>query len=151
MFYDADTKEGSSGAPCFNVNWLVAALPHQGVARTRNNPNDPDKPFILLKDGSVWDEKPSTRHLIDYISNRGIRISSIVSFLQELPLSEAQNELFADNLELPAAVSGEFNGSEFNESYRQSSQEIAKIVRESDGSVSCHLRVYPKNNASNAG
>lgn len=54
--YTTDTKNGSSGSPVFNDQWLVVALHHSGVP-------DPNKKF-------AW------------IANEGIRISSIAAFMK---------------------------------------------------------------------
>jgi endonuclease G len=54
--YSADTMEGSSGSPVFNDEWIVVALHHAGVPDPKGNEQ--------------------------YISNEGIRISSIVNFVR---------------------------------------------------------------------
>jgi endonuclease G len=54
--YSADTKEGSSGSPVFNDEWIVVALHHAGV--------------------------PDPKGSGQYISNEGVRISSIVDFVR---------------------------------------------------------------------
>jgi endonuclease G, mitochondrial len=54
--YSADTIEGSSGSPVFNEEWIVVALHHAGV--------------------------PDPKGSGQYISNEGIRISSIVNFVR---------------------------------------------------------------------
>ncbi len=55
LYYRTDTQPGSSGAPCFNERWQLAALHHNAI----KDPQDPEK----------------------YIANRGIRISSICSYV----------------------------------------------------------------------
>jgi endonuclease G len=54
--YSADTMEGSSGSPVFNDQWILVALHHAGV--------------------------PDPKGSGQYISNEGIRISSIVEFVR---------------------------------------------------------------------
>lgn len=56
LHYETDTEPGSSGSPVFNDDWTVVALHHSGVP----DPNDKDK----------------------YVANEGIRISSIMNFLE---------------------------------------------------------------------
>ena len=56
IHYVSDTEPGSSGSPVFNDQWIVAALHHAGVP----DPNDPSK----------------------WIANEGIRISSILRYLE---------------------------------------------------------------------
>lgn len=79
--YVADTQPGSSGSPVFNNNWDLAALHHSGVPRTD------DQGRILLTNGDVWDGSPAKRDLIDWVSNEGVRISSIVAYLHTQPAS----------------------------------------------------------------
>lgn len=57
IHYSTDTQAGSSGSPVFNDEWMVVALHHSGVL----DPNDNTK----------------------YISNEGIRISSILKYVME--------------------------------------------------------------------
>jgi endonuclease G len=54
--YSADTMEGSSGSPVFNDEWILVALHHAGVPDPKGNGQ--------------------------YISNEGVRISSIVEFVR---------------------------------------------------------------------
>jgi endonuclease G, mitochondrial len=73
IHYTTDTMPGSSGSPVCNDDWVVIALHHSGVP----DPNDCTK----------------------YISNEGIRISSIMKFLvmQRVSLSVDKVKLL-DNL-----------------------------------------------------
>ena len=57
IHYSTDTMPGSSGSPVFNDEWMVVSLHHSGVP-------DPNKPG-------------------QFISNEGIRISSIMEFVME--------------------------------------------------------------------
>ncbi|MDM5154408.1 DNA/RNA non-specific endonuclease [Bacillus sp. DX1.1] len=74
IHYSTDTMEGSSGSPVFNDEWIVIALHHAGVP----DPNDNTK----------------------FISNEGIRISSILKFVTEQchGLSDDKKKLVNDML-----------------------------------------------------
>jgi V8-like Glu-specific endopeptidase len=82
--YEADTLPGSSGAPVFNDQWQLAALHHSGV------PEEVRPGVYRLRDGGEWDTKlplPYAKQLqlsahINWISNEGIRISSIIADVQ---------------------------------------------------------------------
>ena len=67
IHYSTDTQPGSSGSPVFNDQWIVVGLHHAGVP----DPNDNTK----------------------YISNEGIRISSILKFAMESNLSDEKKAL----------------------------------------------------------
>lgn len=58
IHYISDTERGSSGSPVFNDQWIVVAIHHSGV----RDPND----------STQW------------VANEGIRISSILNYLNEL-------------------------------------------------------------------
>ncbi|WP_017152237.1 DNA/RNA non-specific endonuclease [Bacillus bingmayongensis] len=74
IHYSTDTMEGSSGSPVFNDEWIVIALHHAGVP----DPNDNTK----------------------FISNEGVRISSILKFVTEQysGLSDDKKKLVDDML-----------------------------------------------------
>ncbi|MFY4777105.1 DNA/RNA non-specific endonuclease [Metabacillus sp. RGM 3146] len=74
IHYSTDTKEGSSGSPVFNDEWVVMALHHSGVP----DPKDDSK----------------------FIANEGIRISSLMKALMEQRdnLSEEMQKLANDLL-----------------------------------------------------
>lgn len=71
--YEVDTEPGSSGAPIFNDQWLVVALHHQGVPEMIGSK-------VINRDGSVRQPGQSD-DLINWIANKGIRISAIVNDL----------------------------------------------------------------------
>ena len=71
LYYETDTERGSSGSPCFNDQWEVIALHHQGVPKLLDG-------AILKKDGSLWRDTEDPR-LIDWIANEGARVSAIVA------------------------------------------------------------------------
>jgi V8-like Glu-specific endopeptidase len=79
--YEADTLPGSSGSPVFNDQWQLAALHHSGV------PDEVRPGVYRLQDGGEWDTHlplPYVKQLqmsdrVNWISNEGVRISSIVT------------------------------------------------------------------------
>ncbi|MEM9762013.1 MAG: trypsin-like peptidase domain-containing protein [Pseudomonadota bacterium] len=58
LYYATDTQAGSSGSPCMNEEWQVAALHHMAI----RDPND----------------------LSRFVANRGVRISSILKHVRQL-------------------------------------------------------------------
>lgn len=79
--YVSDTAQGSSGAPVFNDQWQVIALHSAGVAK-KNAAGD-----YLDKDGQVIE--PVNGYIdeerICWESNRGIRVSTMMSHLRTAP------------------------------------------------------------------
>jgi V8-like Glu-specific endopeptidase len=79
--YEADTLPGSSGSPVFNDQWQLAALHHSGI------PEEVRPGVYRLRDGGEWDTRLPLSHAkqlqltarINWISNEGVRISSIVA------------------------------------------------------------------------
>jgi len=67
IHYSTDTQPGSSGSPVFNDQWTVVGLHHAGVPDPNDNTN--------------------------YITNEGIRISSILKFAMESNLSDEKKAL----------------------------------------------------------
>ncbi len=84
LYYLADTERGSSGSPVFNDQWEIVALHHASVPR------------------------PERMGTPGYV-NEGVRVSRILKFVEDAPLSDAQRALLGD-LELreaqPAATAG---------------------------------------------
>lgn len=76
LHYHTDTSPGSSGSPLFNNQWEVLGLHHSGVP-ARNAAGD-----ILTVDGTVWD-KTQDELTIQWVANEGIRISSILAWLDQ--------------------------------------------------------------------
>jgi len=78
IIYASDTAQGSSGAPVFNNEWQVIAMHSAGVAKKNANDEYVDQFDQVIEpvngkiDGSrvVW------------VSNRGIRASSIMEYLR---------------------------------------------------------------------
>lgn len=81
ILYVTDTAVGSSGAPVFNDQWQVVALHSAGVARTNEQGQYIDKHGEVIEpvDGG-YDEAE-----LVWESNRGMRISSIISYLRDTP------------------------------------------------------------------
>jgi endonuclease G len=79
--YEADTLPGSSGSPVFNDQWQLAALHHSGV------PEEARPGVYRLRDGGEWDTRLPLSYAkqlqmsarISWVSNEGVRISSIVA------------------------------------------------------------------------
>ncbi|MFF4014805.1 trypsin-like peptidase domain-containing protein [Streptomyces sp. NPDC001843] len=88
LHYKTDTEPGNSGSPVYNDQWEVVALHHSGVPRTD------DQGRTLRADGQLW-EPGDGDDAIDWVSNEGVRVSSILSHLAALPLTDRQRELLA--------------------------------------------------------
>lgn len=87
--YQTDTEPGSSGSPVYNDQWEVTALHHGGVPRT----DDQDR--ILRRDGQVW-QPGDGDDAVDWVSNEGVRVSSILRHLAALTLDGARRALLAE-------------------------------------------------------
>lgn len=74
LHYRTDTSPGSSGSPLYNNQWEILGLHHSGVP-ARNAAGD-----ILAVDGTVWDRTQGELK-IQWIANEGIRISSVLAWL----------------------------------------------------------------------
>jgi endonuclease G, mitochondrial len=74
IYYTTDTDPGSSGSPCFNEFWEVAALHYTSVPKTNSNGD------WLCHDGTVWNKKMSDND-VDWIANAGKSISKIADHL----------------------------------------------------------------------
>ncbi|MEU6430133.1 serine protease [Microbispora sp. NPDC046973] len=87
--YQTDTEPGSSGSPVYNDQWEVTALHHGGVPRT----DDQDR--ILRRDGQVW-QAGDGDDAVDWVSNEGVRVSSILRHLVTLRFDGARTALLAE-------------------------------------------------------
>ncbi|MEJ5126531.1 serine protease [Comamonas sp. MYb21] len=78
LIYKSDTAPGSSGAPVFNNEWQVIALHSAGVAKKDGQGNylDKDEQIIPVEHGQIEEAR------IVWLSNRGIRISTILAYLR---------------------------------------------------------------------
>ncbi|MFE1299368.1 trypsin-like serine peptidase [Streptomyces sp. NPDC058731] len=76
--YTTDTEPGNSGSPVFNDQWEVVALHHSGVPRTD------EQGRVLRTDGQVW-QPGDGDDAVDWVSNEGVRVSSILQHLAQLP------------------------------------------------------------------
>jgi len=91
FLYEADTLPGSSGSPVFNRQWEIVALHRRSVPRVVDG-------NIMTKGGQVWREDIPERQ-IDWIGNKGTRVSSLIRHLQEQPLTGDQAALRKDLLD----------------------------------------------------
>ncbi|WP_243761151.1 trypsin-like peptidase domain-containing protein [Streptomyces sp. YIM 98790] len=89
LHYRTDTEPGNSGSPVFNDQWEVVALHHSGVPRID------DQGRILRRDGRPW-RRGDPDDTIDWLSNEGVRISSVLRHLATVPLDPARRALLAD-------------------------------------------------------
>lgn len=94
LHYTTDTNRGSSGSPVYNDQWEVAALHHAGVVERDAQGR------ILMLNGEPWNGSDATVGQISWVSNEGVRISSIVEHLQSklTLLTAAQRRLFNEVL-----------------------------------------------------
>lgn len=77
VHYETDTDPGSSGSPVLSDQWQVVALHHSGVPKTDDEGN------YLDLDGGIWTPGIDDEDRLAWIANEGIRVSSILKFLQE--------------------------------------------------------------------
>ena len=77
IVYKSDTAQGSSGSPVFNNEWQLIALHSAGVAKKNAQGQyvDKDNQVIPVENNKVDPER------IVWLSNRGIRVSSIMKYL----------------------------------------------------------------------
>jgi len=92
--YVTDTAPGSSGSCVLNDQWQVVALHHSGVPRKDGQGR------WLKKDGTVW-KNGEDDSLIDWISNEGVRISSIVADLRS---THGNQPLFKEMISAPVIM-----------------------------------------------
>ena len=86
LVYASDTAQGSSGSPLFNDSWQVVGLHSAGVPRTDAQGN------WLTRTGQV--AGPGTDDSdIDWIGNRGARVSRIIEELEKLQADDFLSEL----------------------------------------------------------
>ncbi|MEU0664322.1 trypsin-like serine peptidase [Streptomyces lavendulocolor] len=89
LHYSTDTEPGNSGSPVFNDQWEVVALHHSGV------PETDDRGRILRKDGQVWQAGDGVES-VNYVSNEGVRISSVLKYLSTVRFDPMRRELLAE-------------------------------------------------------
>jgi V8-like Glu-specific endopeptidase len=75
--YQTDTAPGSSGSMVANDQWEVVGLHHSGVPKRDANGT------ILAKSGIPWDEITMKEEDIWWIANEGIKISSILTDVEQ--------------------------------------------------------------------
>ena len=101
LHYEADTEKGSSGSPVLNDQWEVIALHHSGV------PAEDEKGNWLDKDGHVFDRGTQSLDDLQWIANEGIRVSSLVNFIERAPVQPHERDLLDRFLSAsPPAVLG---------------------------------------------
>ena len=93
LYYTTDTEPGSSGSPCFNDQWELVALHHQGVPEVDGAGN------VLKKDHTIF-AKSDDPSLIHWIANEGARISAILAYLRTVQLSSAMADLLGKAISL---------------------------------------------------
>ncbi len=117
IHYEADTMPGSSGSPVFNDQWDVVALHHSGVPEKKGGK-------IMKKDGTPW-QAGDPDHLVNWIANEGVRISSIFSHLKKQSWDKSEARILEEL--------GTFSHSNLNEAIIQSSGGATILM--SDGSA----------------
>jgi endonuclease G len=90
IYYTTDTEAGSSGSPCFNEYWEVAALHYTAVPKTDS------KGKWLALNGEIWKEEMGEEQ-IDWIANAGKSISKIVDHLKKASLG-ANDKQYVDSI-----------------------------------------------------
>ena len=96
LHYEADTERGSSGSPVFNDQWEVIALHHSGV------PHADDAGQVLKKDGTPWQRDFDPFEQIAWVANEGVRVSSIVAFIERAQVRPNQRALIESLLSAQA-------------------------------------------------
>ena len=84
--YTTDTERGSSGSPVFNTSWDVIALHRRSIPR-RNETGEVLDRYGKVIPGLTNPNDIDADPRVHWISNEGVRISSIVRRLSELKLT----------------------------------------------------------------
>ncbi len=92
VHYETDTEPGSSGSPVFNDLWDVVALHHSGVPKTNANGD------YLDVDDRVWVKGRDDPERLAWVGNEGIRVSSIVEFVERASLGTSEQQEFRRDL-----------------------------------------------------
>ncbi|MGC3945739.1 MAG: phospholipase D-like domain-containing protein [Chryseolinea sp.] len=95
LHYNTDTAPGSSGSAVFNERWEVVALHHSGVWEKDKAGN------IMSIGGRPWDPSMGDDQ-IKWKANEGVRVSSILKFLDNAGLSSEQAKLYEELRNTPA-------------------------------------------------
>jgi endonuclease G len=90
LHYDTDTLGGSSGSPVFSQDWQLVGLHHASIPKMIGGK-------VVAIDGSFWEEgMPDDQ--VHWISNEGIRVSSIVKYLGGVKMSDPKKQELLDEL-----------------------------------------------------
>lgn len=100
LYYASDTAKGSSGAPVFDDEWQVIAIHSAGVALRDSEGRYLDKNHVPIEpvEGNIDESR------VVWNSNRGIKASSIVSFLATEASGVAEHELVKSIVERAAPL-----------------------------------------------
>ena len=94
FLYETDTMRGSSGAPVYSDQWEVVALHHRSVPKVVDGQ-------VMSIANVPWNEKmPESQ--IAWIGNEGVRVSSLVTHIQKLPLGGSQDRMRSEMFDSPA-------------------------------------------------
>lgn len=88
LVYASDTAQGSSGSPLFNDSWQVIGLHSAGVPRKNAQGQ------WLTRSGQVAGRETDDAD-IDWIGNRGVRVSRIIEHVETLQANSYLTELLA--------------------------------------------------------
>lgn len=87
LHYEADTEKGSSGSPVLNDQWEVIALHHSGVPAKDEDGN------WLDKEGKIFDRATRSLDDLQWVANEGVRVSSLVNFIERAPVQPHERDL----------------------------------------------------------
>ncbi|MCX2744148.1 S8 family serine peptidase [Mangrovivirga sp. M17] len=95
LFYQSDTLPGSSGSMVVALGTgEIIALHNAGVPKRDSQGN------YIKKNGDIWNSAVDSDDSIDWIANQGVRVSRIVSAIQNLPLPEKMEKVRQDLLNI---------------------------------------------------
>ncbi len=89
LFYEADTKQGSSGSPVFNKYWETVAVHFTGVPMRKNGK-------IITLNNTIWDGE--NEEDVMWIANAGKSISKIIEYLNQVQVDTPSKDALLKNL-----------------------------------------------------